>query len=169
MIFVTVGTDGPFDRLVRAVDRWAGEVGRTDVFAQIGRTALRPRFMRYAEFLEPTDFHKACLSSAVIVSHAGMGTLLTALQHNKPLLVMPRLASLGEQRNEHQLATARRLMAKRGIAVAFDDEELLARLARIDTLTASDAIGPFAQSQLIQAIQAFIHHGVVDSLRSTGR
>ena len=36
MIFVTVGTQGPFDRLVRAVDKWAGMRARADIFAQTG-------------------------------------------------------------------------------------------------------------------------------------
>ena len=52
MIFVTVGTDSPFDRLMQVVDEWAAASGRTDVFAQIGEgddpgfleSRMRPRF-----------------------------------------------------------------------------------------------------------------------------
>lgn len=36
MIFVTVGHQTPFDRLIRLVDRWAEENMRHDLFAQIG-------------------------------------------------------------------------------------------------------------------------------------
>ena len=46
MIFVTVGTDGPFDRLISTVDQWAGENGRSDVVAQVGRSTLEPRFVQ---------------------------------------------------------------------------------------------------------------------------
>ena len=42
MILVTVGTDLPFDRMVRVVDDWAGETGRRDVFAQIGEGGWEP-------------------------------------------------------------------------------------------------------------------------------
>jgi UDP-N-acetylglucosamine transferase subunit ALG13 len=44
MIFLTVGTQFPFDRLVRAVDE-AFDNGAIDeeVFAQIGETSYRPR------------------------------------------------------------------------------------------------------------------------------
>ena len=39
MIFVTVGTQLAFDRMIKAVDEWAGARGRTDVFAQVGPAA----------------------------------------------------------------------------------------------------------------------------------
>ena len=109
MIFVTVGTDGPFDRLIATVDRWAGENGRTDVVAQIGRSTLQPRFVEAHRFLDPPRFSEYFASAEFVIAHAGMGTILSALRYGKPLIVMPRRASLGEQRNEHQLATARRL------------------------------------------------------------
>jgi len=156
VIFVTVGTDGPFDRLIQAVDRWALGCGQPDVFAQIGRSGLRPSFIRFTDFLEPHEFNRLFASASLVVSHAGMGTVLTALQHQKPLLVMPRRASLGEQRNEHQLATARRLQALGKVAVAFDEGELVTRLGSLGHLSAGEAIGPFAQPELIAAIRSFI-------------
>ena len=42
MIFVTVGGQTPFDRLVRTVDNWALQHACSDAFAQIGDTAWRP-------------------------------------------------------------------------------------------------------------------------------
>ena len=157
MIFVTVGTDGPFDRLVDAVDRWASHTGCADVFAQIGRSSMRPRFIRFTDFLEPPEFNRQFCSASLVVSHAGMGTILTALCHQKPLLVMPRRASLGEQRNEHQLATARRLRELGRINVAFDEAELVARLGNGTELVSGEPLGPFAQPELIAAVRSFIH------------
>jgi exopolysaccharide biosynthesis glucuronosyltransferase PssE len=157
MIFVTVGTDGPFDRLVAAVDRWAKETGRADVVAQIGRSTLRPRFMRWHEFLEPPQFQEHFASAEFVIAHAGMGTILTALRHQKPLLVMPRRATLGEQRNEHQLATARRLLEMGKVTVAFDEAELRMCLARVHELQTRDPIGPSAEPSLIAGIREFIH------------
>lgn len=157
MIFVTVGTDAPFDRLVAAVDRWAGESGRTDVVAQIGHSKLQPRFMRSYEFLEPPEFQEHFASAEFVIAHAGMGTILSALRHEKPLVVMPRRATLGEQRNEHQLATARRLLEMGKVTVAFDEAELLLRLGHVHELHARDPIGPYAEPRLIAAIREFIH------------
>ena len=39
MIFVTVGSQLPFDRLVRAVDDWAAGNGGAAAFAQIGASS----------------------------------------------------------------------------------------------------------------------------------
>jgi len=57
-----------------------------------------------------------------------MGTIITALELDKPILVMPRRGDLGETRNDHQLATARRLHALGLIEVALDEAELRSRL-----------------------------------------
>jgi exopolysaccharide biosynthesis glucuronosyltransferase PssE len=159
VIFVTVGTDGPFDRLIRVVDGWAGETGRSDVFAQIGRTSLRPSHIEYVQFLDPRQFRVRFMTATVVVSHAGMGTILSALHHCKPILVMPRRASFGEQRNEHQLATAKHLRDLRKITVASDETQLLEQLGRLEQLVAKEPIGPYAQPQLLAAISAFIHGG----------
>lgn len=156
MIFVTVGTELPFDRLVRAVDAWAAETGRDDIFAQIGHTAWRPRHIAYSAFLEPPEFARRLASATTIVSHAGMGTILSALRYRKPILVMPRRAHLGEQRNDHQLATARWLASTRSIAVAFDDVALREHLDRLDEVKVGDRIGAFADADLLAAIRCFI-------------
>ena len=50
MIFVTVGAQLPFDRLVSVVDEWAGSTGRSDVFGQIAR-GKRPRHFESVDFL----------------------------------------------------------------------------------------------------------------------
>lgn len=156
MIFVTVGTDLPFNRLVRVVDEWAREAGRSDVFAQIGQTDWKPSFVPYTHFLEPADFTRYLSSASAIVSHAGMGTILSALRWEKPILVMPRRASMGEQRNEHQLATARRLLEMKKVTVAFDENELREKIAELETLRPQEKIGPFASQELISTISSFI-------------
>jgi len=156
MIFVTVGTDSPFDRLVKVVDRWAAETGRSDVFAQIGKGAWEPETIPFAHFLEPNEFKERFSEASVIVGHAGMGTILSALHGGKPILVMPKKASLGEQRNEHQLATARRLNDMGKINVAFDEADLRAKLDRLDDLIARDTISPMASGPLVAVIRDFI-------------
>lgn len=157
MIFVTVGTDQPFDRMIRAVDAWAGRTGTKDLFAQIGYTKLRPSFIKYVTFLEPPDYRRQFAAASVIVSHAGMGTILTALSHRKPIVVMPRQAAFGEQRNDHQLATARHLLQLGKIEVAFDDAELTARLDSLAAFASRGVIGPYASLSLTTALHQFIH------------
>jgi UDP-N-acetylglucosamine transferase subunit ALG13 len=157
MILVTVGTDQPFDRLIKVVDLWAKQTNRKDVFAQIGDNAWEPEFVGFEKFLEPPRFRDLFSSASIIVAHAGMGTILSALHYRKPILVMPRKASLGEQRNEHQLATAKYMNELKKVNVAFDESELLHYLNKIDKLIPRDNIGMFAQKDLISGIQDFIN------------
>jgi UDP-N-acetylglucosamine transferase subunit ALG13 len=163
LIFVTVGTELPFDRLVGVVDEWAGRTARADVFAQIGDSHRRPQHIRYKTFIEPAEYARRFADADVIVAHAGMGTILSALQFQKPILVMPRRAALQEHRNEHQLATARRLAALGKITVALDDEELRRQLDRLGELKAQERIGAHASDGLISALREFIHSGPAET------
>lgn len=159
MIFVTVGTDSHFDRMVKVVDQWAAETGRTDVFAQIGEGAWEPETIHFAHLLDPQEFKERFAAAKVIVGHAGMGTILSALHGGKPILVMPKRASLGEHRNEHQMATARRLNELGKIHVAFDETDLRAKLNHLDELVSKDTIAPVADGPLVQRIHEFIFAG----------
>lgn len=156
MIFVTVGAQMAFDRMIRAVDQWAGQTGRTDVFAQIGPAEYTPRHIAHTGFLEPPQFTERAKGASVIVAHAGMGSIITALTMGKPILVMPRRGDLRETRNDHQIATARRLSELGKVVVAMDETELVERLGRLDELTASGAIGPYAQDSLIAAVRGVV-------------
>ena len=156
MIFITVGTDQPFDRMVRVIDQWAGETGRKDVFAQIGMGGWQPRHIPFVEFLEPVEFKQRFAEATLIIGHAGMGTILSALLHGKPILVMPKKASFGEHRNEHQTATAKRMMELGNVNVAFDEAEMRAKLDHVDDLRPRHPIAPHASGGLVDGIRDFI-------------
>ena len=157
MIFVTVGTDLPFDRMLRVIDQWAEERSRSDVFAQIGEGGWEPRHIPFRHFLQPPEFREKFAAARLVISHAGMGTILTALHHGKPILVMPKRASLGEHRNEHQLATAHKMREIAGVNVAFDESELREQLDHLDQLAAPKPIGRTASPELIRGLREFIH------------
>ncbi|HOA73905.1 MAG TPA: glycosyltransferase [Phycisphaerae bacterium] len=137
MIFVTVGAQMPFDRLIRVVDEWAGRHQRTDVFAQIGQAQYQPRHIRSCESMGPDEFHATLEAANAVVAHAGMGSIISAVERRKPILVMPRRSDLGETRNDHQVATARQFGALGLVEVAMDEHELAAKLERIDELQAA--------------------------------
>jgi len=155
MIFVTVGTQLAFDRLVHCVDDWAKNM-KVDVQAQIGPSLISPKYIQYSDFLAPDVATEMFKKATLVVSHAGMGSILTALRYKKPILIMPRRASLGEHRNEHQLATAKWLSNKPGIYVADDISELKNMLNNFESFGAGDGISEYASDELIQNIKNFI-------------
>ena len=157
VIFVTVGAQMPFDRLVKTVDHWARANGRDDVFAQIGQSEYRPSNMQWARFLSPDEFKQKYETAKVIVAHAGTGSLITALQLGKPILIMPRRASLRETRNDHQVATSEQFRRFGSVTVAWDENELIEKLESVDDLRGeSRGIEPHASKELIKAMREFI-------------
>lgn len=157
MIFVTVGTQLPFDRMIQEVNKFNIKQKLTGCFAQVGIKGFKPETMDFAETLTPSQFAKHIAKCKVIVSHAGMGTILTALELGKPIVVMPRLAAKGEHRNDHQLATVENLRGRRGIHVADDEQALAAILNDITVLDGSDQFSPYAEQKLLKAVNQFIN------------
>lgn len=160
MIFLTVGTQLPFDRLVRAVDGWCARSDNHDVFGQIAG-GYRPRHFAWSPFVEPEEFDRRFADADLVVAHAGMGTVISALTFGRPLLMLPRRASLGEHRNDHQVATARQFANRPGIHVAEDEMQVPSLLTvlhgRHDQVDASQATPrPHADESIISAVRSVI-------------
>ena len=125
MIFVTVGSLWPFDRLVRAVDAAVADGVITEsVFAQIGESCIQPGHIQYAKLLDKGEFDRLVRECSFVVSHAGIGTIATALEYRKTVVAMPRRKKFGEHVNDHQYDTAVRFGGAGHILVANDDAEL---------------------------------------------
>jgi UDP-N-acetylglucosamine transferase subunit ALG13 len=156
VIFVTVGTQLPFDRLISAVDEWAGATPSRRVFAQIGPSRMTPRHIKHARFISPEQCSERMAAADAIVAHAGIGTILTALELGKPVLVMPRRAEFAEHRNDHQLATASRFAELGRVSVAFDETELSARLDELYGVMPQPRISRSAPASFVAGLRAFI-------------
>lgn len=154
-IFVTVGTQLPFDRLISTVDEWAADRD-CEVFAQTGTTQFRPRHIGWKDFISTGEAAERIKTADLVVAHAGMGTILTRLETGLPMLVMPRRASLGEHRNDHQLATSKRLAHLPGLWVVEDEKELRERMSRFQPVGSLSAVDPVASPALISAIRDFV-------------
>lgn len=155
-IFVTVGTDQHFDRMVKIVDRWAANNPTHEIFAQIGEADYQPTHLKYSKFLTPQEFIEHVKSSSLIIAHAGIGTIIISLTHQKPTLVMPKLASLGENRNEHQTATAKYLSRQVELNVVFDEHDLVVALNHLGSISSDSTIGRFAGHLLTIKLSSFI-------------
>lgn len=159
MIFVTVGSQVPFDRFISAVDEWAALRGRSDVFAQIGNAKYVPKHMQWTAFLDPSEFTRLMEQAQIVVAHAGMGSILSALEWGKPIVVMPRRAKFHEQRNDHQIATARCFEEQGRVIVAYETPSLAEKIEYALTLQNPQRISPKASPQLITAIRSFLENG----------
>jgi hypothetical protein len=72
------------------------------VLAQIGASQRRFPAIKTAPQLSQAAFRAQIEAARLVVAHAGMGTILTAAELGKPLILMPRRAKFNEHRNDHQ-------------------------------------------------------------------
>jgi UDP-N-acetylglucosamine transferase subunit ALG13 len=164
MIFATVGTQLPFDRMLTALDDWASRNASVPVLAQSGASAMTFRHIEATAHIDQPTFAARMASARVIVAHAGMGTILSAAEAGKRLILMPRRAEFGEHRNDHQLATAEEMSVLSCVTVAHDAETLWASLdaALADQTSQTNpfaAVSSMAEPRLINALQEFIWAG----------
>ncbi|MEP3248185.1 MAG: glycosyltransferase [Sneathiella sp.] len=165
MIFLTVGTQLPYERLIRAVDLWCENHREVSVFAQTAtliQDGYIPQHMEHQAFMEPDLYKQKLEQSDLIISHAGMGSIITALTVGKPIVIMPRKASLNEHRNDHQLATAEQFQSRKGIHIASDEKELpdiLDHLVNQSSDIQTGSANSFANQDLIDAVRNFILGG----------
>ena len=159
-IFVTIGTQEPFDRLIKAVDQVAAEHKDIEFIAQTVSSEYVARHMKTFDFITPEEYNKILSDSSLIVSHAGMGTIISALQINKPIIVLSRIARLGEHRNEHQLATAKKMKDLNFVHVADNENDLKNKLKLFiedqKSLSSLHQLGENASPELIKSIRDFI-------------
>jgi UDP-N-acetylglucosamine transferase subunit ALG13 len=159
VIFVTVGAQMPFDRLVRSVDAWASRHPEHHVLAQVGDTGHPPAHLHWTARLDSATFRRCLYEADLIVTHAGMGTILTAMELGKPTIVMPRRGHLRETRNDHQVATAESLGGDDRIAVAWDERELCEKLESMAEVAPPPPVPSHASAELLEALRQFIREG----------
>ena len=123
MIFVTVGLMYGFDRLIKEMDEIAGKIGE-EVIMQIGETAYEPKNAKYFKFLSREEIDRIYDDARVVVCHAGVGSILTTLEHSKPVIAVPRRREYREVVDDHQLEIARELEKEGRIMVVYDVGDL---------------------------------------------
>lgn len=134
MIYVTVGKMPlPFDRLIRAADEAAPALGE-EVFIQAGSCAYKPAHSAYRDFLPFPEAEDFLGRASVIVSHAGIGTIIGALRAGTPIVVVPRREALKEHFNDHQLEIAEAVKGRPGVEVVHDIARLGEAIKRLQGL-----------------------------------
>lgn len=106
-VYVTVGTHRQqFNRLLKIIDLWVKESKNKNVFAQTGNSEYVPKNFKSKKFLSDEEYERNMKNSAVIVTHAGAGTIINALNMKKAIVIIPRLKKFREHTNDHQLELA---------------------------------------------------------------
>ncbi|MBK0053470.1 glycosyl transferase family 28 [Stenotrophomonas sp. S39] len=154
---MSCGSQLPFPRLVEMMQAWADQHPDTEVVVQAGEHNFISSTMKVHKSLDQQAFIKLIATCEVFISHAGMGNIITALELGTPLLIVPRRATLGEHRNDHQMDTAERFGKYPGVAVATDLAELMAQVDSLRDGSRSASAGASPEKEkLLNAVRNFV-------------
>jgi len=124
LIFVTLGTqDKSFERLLNLLDKKLEKGFIQDkVIVQAGHTKYKSKNMKILDYVNQEEFENYIKSCEILITHGGVGSIITGLKHNKKVLVMPRLSKYKEHNNDHQLEITEEF-TNEGYILSFNDEK----------------------------------------------
>lgn len=133
MIFVCVGTsDDPFDRLLEIIDELCEKkIIKDRVVAQIGRTSYKPRNYEFFKMTEAQKFQEYLEKADYIISHAGIGCVLSAIKMEKKVIIFPRMKKYHEHVDDHQMEMMKAFVEKGYILGATDKKQLKQAVEKI--------------------------------------
>ena len=118
---VSLGTElWPFQR---AVDRALELLPDTDIYWQTGVTEATRDGRTLQQWVPAADLRRAFGESDVVLTHAGVGSALVALEEGAVPVILPRRQAHGEMIDDHQVEFAD-MMVRRSLAVSVDPDEL---------------------------------------------
>jgi UDP-N-acetylglucosamine transferase subunit ALG13 len=158
VIFASVGSMLPFERLVQGVDEWARDNPGQVVYIQIGETEYEPRHVPFTRMMPMAEYRERLRACDLFVAHVGMGSILQALEERKQTLMLPRHQEWGEHTTDHQIHTAERFGHLPGLkvvdSVADLHREMTALLA--DPIKMDEAISDHASPELLAGVRSFL-------------
>ncbi len=122
MIFVTLGTqDKNFDRLLKAIDSEIenGNI-KDEVIVQSGCTNFHSDRMKIVDYISQKEFDRLMKKCDLLITHGGVGSILTGLSYGKKVIAAPRLAKYKEHINDHQVQIVGEFVEK-GYILGLDD------------------------------------------------
>jgi len=157
-IFVALGTHPQqFKRLLEKIDSLLGRGKlKAQVFAQTGNSNYKPKHFLSKKFLAPKEFEREFQKADLVITHGGAGSIISALRHKKPLVIVPRRKEYGEHTDNHQLDLALAL-DKRGKAIAVLDLEKLS--TAIEKARGFNPVKHSEKKKLVERIKRFLVEG----------
>ena len=120
MIFVTIGmNDAPWNGLFFRMDDYAARTGE-EVIMQVGNTGFEGKHTECFKFGTNDSMKEIYDRADMIVCHAGLGTILNALERNIPVVMIPRVVVVPELTRDQQGAVAEKV-EKIGRGVVVND------------------------------------------------
>ncbi len=126
MILVTLGTqDKTFPRLLDAIQKQIDNGNIKDrVVVQAGSTPYKSDNMEIFDLIDRDSFANLMAECDLLITHGGVGSIITGLKNNKKVIAAPRLEKYGEHTNDHQLEIIEKFSDSGFILPLYDFDKL---------------------------------------------
>jgi UDP-N-acetylglucosamine transferase subunit ALG13 len=126
VIFVTFGTHHqPFTRLLEAIESLPPD----ELVVQYGHSPAPVGVAESTAFLGFQEMLDRVRAADVVVTHAGVGSILLALREGHRPVVVPRRSEHGEHVDDHQVELTVALVAAERVIPVWDVSDLPAAVA----------------------------------------
>ena len=104
MILVLLGTqNNSFHRLLEEVEKNIKDgTIKDEVIVQAGYTKFQSHRMRIIDLMSKEQLEKFQDEADLIITHGGVGSIVSSIQKGKKVIAVPRMHEYGEHVNNHQ-------------------------------------------------------------------
>lgn len=134
-VLITTGTAEEYDfsRLLKIIDELCDSqvLLSNDLIVQSNRSTYLPKNFEVHSMFSRAKFEQVLQDADYLISHAGTGSVISALKAEKRVILFPRLAEYGEHIDNHQLEISKVFEEKGFALVAKDKEDLIMCINKI--------------------------------------
>lgn len=133
LILVTLGTnDKSFVRLIKKIEELKIRgVLDEEIIVQAGYTKYESEHLKVFDLIAMDEFNELMKECSLLITHGGVGTIISGLKNKKKVIAVPRLQKYGEHVNDHQLQIIENFSNAGYILASFEVEELENTLSRV--------------------------------------
>jgi UDP-N-acetylglucosamine transferase subunit ALG13 len=130
---------------------------KEELVVQSGHTKIDGRKYNVKKFVAQDEFNKLVMGAKYVITHGGVGSIMTALCHGKPVIVVPRERQYGEHVNDHQLEIATQLVSEKYVLMARSKAEFKKAVAKLQS--AKSRVVRMDNSLMIETITELLDGG----------
>ena len=156
MILVMLGTqNNSFHRLLEEIDKLINDgLIKEDVVVQAGYTKYESTNMKIFDFISSDELDKLEQQADCIITHGGVGSIISSIEKDKKVIAVPRLHEYGEHVNNHQKEIVKDFNDK-GYIIGIEKVEDLEN-AIIKSKTFEPVKYKHSNEKMLKIIQEFI-------------
>ena len=137
MILVLLGTQkNEFNRLLQAIEKNIKEGNiKEKVIVQAGCTKFSTDLMEVFDLIPKEDIEELKKKARIIITHGGVGSILSCVKLGKKVIAVTRLAKYNEHVNDHQRQLVEKFNNEGYIIGVENLEKLSEALYKIENFT----------------------------------